>query len=280
MLVKAEGVDFGRLAGGVLARAREKLDTDLDAVGDAAVSNAVKAVALANELLGKERPGAIIGFLPKLAAEEGEGGRKLVRLTICSLEASNNRSAADGSAAPLEQEQVDFSRGGIYVPVDAATAGRRGAASRAQATGDGADGTGVGVATPTELAKTVLGEWLRFAAPALRAAARAAAASRAAGGPAMAAASSASAPGRQRAPFLFTIGPAAVSRAVKALAFVCSDLQKPHLAGSPAFIVVPRFGERCTRDKFNGLEKTTKFVALCLARAGAGRGAAGPKRPP
>eukprot|EP00928_Gymnodinium_smaydae_P027169 TRINITY_DN21092_c0_g1_i1.p1 TRINITY_DN21092_c0_g1~~TRINITY_DN21092_c0_g1_i1.p1 ORF type:complete len:297 (+),score=55.64 TRINITY_DN21092_c0_g1_i1:86-976(+) len=55
--VRAEVENFGRLAGGILARMRESEGSGLyylDAAGDAAVSNAAKAIALANALAERE----------------------------------------------------------------------------------------------------------------------------------------------------------------------------------------------------------------------------------
>uniref|UniRef100_A0A7S4QKD5 Uncharacterized protein n=1 Tax=Alexandrium monilatum TaxID=311494 RepID=A0A7S4QKD5_9DINO len=260
MLVKAEVSDFGRLAGGVLARLRAGQPTELDAVGEGAVGSAVKALALANALAGKDSS-ITVAFIPVLTSSDD---KKLVRLTVHSV------------LTPTEKEPPDFSRGGLYVPADAAAVGRRAADSARARNAPGAAAVGAGagnggVATPTELARAVLGEWLRYAAPDLRAATRVAAVARTAGREASASVSSASAPGRQRAPFLLAFGPPALARAVRALAFVCVDLKKEHLAGSPSFVVVPRFGERRKPDRYLGIEKTTKFIALCLAHAKTGR---------
>lgn len=253
MRVKAEVTDFGRLAGGVLARARGGLVTELDAVGEDAVSNAVKAVAIANAFAEQEASQGV-AFVPEMVSEEGS--RKLLRLVV--------------SPRPRGAEKLpgDFSQGGIYVPVDMAAAGARGAQARGGRGGGGEGGDAARrPATPTELARTALGQWLRFAAPELRAAARGAAAGRAAGGAGEAVAKAGDAPGRGRAPFLLTMGAPALSRAAKAMAFVCSDLQSDHLAGAPAAVVVPKLWERCSRDRKTGLEKRSRCVVLCLARA-------------
>jgi len=241
--MRVRGADFNcaRLAGGLRVRAEAELRTELDAVGDEAVSNAVKAVALANKFL-ERGSSASLAFTPALVESGGEGSeaaRKLVRLSICrELIPPARRS----------EEPEGFSHGGIYVSLDAASAG-----SRAR----GGGSAEARVATPTELARTILGQWLRFASPEVRSAARA----RASGAQRNPVA------GRKLAPFVVTMGPSALARAVKALAFVCADLGKEHLSQAPALVVVPRFGERSTRDKFTGVEKTTKLTALCLLRA-------------
>lgn len=272
MLVRAQVADFGRLAGGIYMRSRSELHTDLDAVGDEAISNAVKAIALANEMAVKEQGrNAAIAFVPVLL--DADGGKKMVRLTVCRppTDGTSAASAISGGSSGSQKgvdrdsaKEEDFSRGGIYVPIDAKAAGKRGT-NRRPSDAPGSAEAEPGVATPSALARTVLGEWLRFAAPALRGAMRAAAASRASGSPATAVVGAGAVAGRRRRPFLFTMGPPAVSRAVKALAFAREDLrQKQHLTGSPHFAVVPRFGIRNTRDKYTGLEKSTRFTALCL----------------
>lgn len=248
--------DFGKLAGGVLLECEKSVMMEMDAVGELAISNAVKAVALANTF-NKSLPQGIT-FVPLMTTDEN--GSKLLRLIV-------HRRAADTGDPPK-----DFSQGGIYVPVDAKTAGRRGRGSTAAQTKDTkadaeAGAASIKVATPTDLAKTVLGQWTRFAAPELRAAARAAAMDRARGGPGTATASAADVPRRGEVPFLLTMGPPALCRAVKALAFVCADLHKDaeHLVGIPALTVVPQFWEKQTVDRRTEEEKTQRAVVLWLA---------------
>lgn len=237
MRVKSKVSNFGRLAGGVLANSRVGTSTDLDAVGEAAVSNAVKAIALANEFAKAESsPG--LAFSPQMVTDE-ETGSKLMRLAVL-------RRSADAEAPPK-----DFSAGGIYVPVDSSTAGSRGASGAAE-----------GISTPSGLSRAVLGEWMRFAAPELRLERRAAAA-----GVQLGDASSLPDARRQSSPFLLTVGPPALSRAVKALAFVCADVQKDHLLGCPPLCAVPCFWERSTPDRVTGIEKKTNAVVLWLTHA-------------
>lgn len=78
---------------------------------------------------------------------------------------------------------------------------------------------------------------MRFAAPELREASRAAA--RHEGAVAV------SQKGMRRSPpFLLTMGAPSIGLAVKSLAFVAKDLTKEHLAGVPPLLVVPKFWER------------------------------------
>lgn len=255
MRVKADVTNFGALAGGVLAHVRSSgHPVELDAVGESAISNAVKAVALANEFAGQEGS-ASMAFEPRMVVDEA--GRKLLRLSV--------------QARPRQAEAppTDFSAGGIYVPVDAKSAGQRAGGGVAGAKDVGAAATAsLAWGTPAGLARTAMGEWMRFAAPELRAAGRAAAMQRAMGtGPGVASFSADEAPRRDKAPFLLTMGPPALARAAKALAFVCGDLQKDHVIGVPMLVVVPRFWARKSVEKRTGQEKTTQTVVLWLTHA-------------
>eukprot|EP00401_Gymnodinium_catenatum_P077690 CAMPEP_0117460016 /NCGR_PEP_ID=MMETSP0784-20121206/1780_1 /TAXON_ID=39447 /ORGANISM="" /LENGTH=339 /DNA_ID=CAMNT_0005253655 /DNA_START=64 /DNA_END=1080 /DNA_ORIENTATION=- len=204
MRVKAEVSDFSRLSGGVLARARRRLRTDLDAVGDGAVNSAVKVLALAN-VFAEQEFSTGVGFLPELTVDgDHAGGNKLVRLVV--------------QARPTATHALDdFSSGGIFVPVDSSAIGSRGQGGRTREGRGGEEAGGAReragatrAATPTELARTVLGQWLLFAAPELRAAARAAAKDRAMGGAGVAASKAdAPTPRRAKAPFLIAMGPPA-----------------------------------------------------------------------
>jgi len=275
-----------RLAEGVLRRAHSHLETSMDAVGVASVSNAVKALALANAFAARGAPAGEaadgVAFLPAMAVrtmEDGDGsndGTKLLRLSVMRWSV----------AAP---ENVDFSHGGIYVPVDGEASGRGGRAAAASDSASGsvnASGKGKGehgvtaparqqarvmaqtVSTPTALAEVVLGHWLRFVSPELHHAVRAAAARHAAGREDVAVvATDKTVKGRQRPPFLCTMGPLALGRAVKALAFAHGDLCKEdRLRGVPPFVVVPRFWENRRVDRYTGKERTSKLVILCLAQ--------------
>ncbi|CAK0804251.1 unnamed protein product, partial [Prorocentrum cordatum] len=175
MRVRAQGVDFGRLAGGVLAQARAQLGTDVDAAGDLAVSNAVKALALAN-LFAKQESSHGVVFVPLLVVGDGgvegaaAGERKLVRLSVSPRRL---HSAAGAGAVAYPEDGEDWSQGGIYVPADAAAAGRGGGAADragpATSSGRGTEEAAAGSpAAPSRLARTVVGEWLRHAAPELR----------------------------------------------------------------------------------------------------------------
>lgn len=251
MRVKTEVADFGKLAGGVLVRARGGQCTELDAVGDVAASNAVKAITIANSFAAQEGS-AGVAFMPEMATDQG--GTKILRFIVSPRPAG------------AEDLPTDFSRGGIFVPVGA-KAGQGGNAASSGAGTAAENATVATVNTPTQLARTVMGQWLRFAAPELRASRRSAAAARAAeGGDAQARASSVATSRRDDAPFLVTMGPPALSRAVKALAFVCNDLHQEHLAGTPPFLVVPRFWQQRKKNPVTGKDKTSSAVVLWLAR--------------
>lgn len=266
MRVKGDGANLGRLAGGILARARERLVTDLDAVGDNSVSNAVKALAMANAFAQQEGSLAGVAFRPTMALD-ASGTTRLMRLEVFP------RQHGEGEA------DEDFTRGGIYVPVSSATASRRGRrrqpddSSSPEKSSPSEDldddvATPPSVATPTELARTVLGHWVRFVAPEVRYAARPTTAPR----PARPRDGSVGEVryGRKRAPFLITMGPPAVSRAVKGLAFAFGDLGKEDRFSAVApFVVVPRFTQRTKTDKYNGEETVTRLIALCMVRASA-----------
>jgi len=266
MRVKGDGAKLGRLAGGILARAREHLGTDLDAVGDNSVSNAVKALAMANAFAQQEGSLKGVAFRPTMALD-ASGTTRFVRLEVFPREHDDGESSED------------FARGGIYVPVSSGTATRRGRirqpedqsslpekSSSSQDLED--DAPPPSVATPTELARTVLGHWVRFVAPEVKFAARPAETQRAArhGD----ASSGEVRYGRKRAPFLITMGPPAVSRAVKGLAFAAGDLGKEARFSAVApFLVVPRFTQRTKTDKYNGEETVTRLLVLCMVRASA-----------
>eukprot|EP00928_Gymnodinium_smaydae_P027171 TRINITY_DN21092_c0_g1_i3.p2 TRINITY_DN21092_c0_g1~~TRINITY_DN21092_c0_g1_i3.p2 ORF type:complete len:210 (+),score=41.11 TRINITY_DN21092_c0_g1_i3:658-1287(+) len=195
--------------------------------------------------------------------DDGSPGAETRKLVEFQLFPRPEKTAARGSEPP------NFDHGGIYVAADTGRPARiRGGPAKDAADASGDDGaspsarTAPHLGTPTELARAVLGEWTRFAAPALRRAVRHAAAAAAAGETAEA--TSGAVRGRAKAPFLVAMGPKAVSRAVKALAFVSGDLQKEHLEGVPPFVVVPRFWERRKEDKISGKEKTSRLLVLCL----------------
>eukprot|EP00933_Yihiella_yeosuensis_P028684 TRINITY_DN22504_c0_g1_i1.p2 TRINITY_DN22504_c0_g1~~TRINITY_DN22504_c0_g1_i1.p2 ORF type:complete len:159 (-),score=33.46 TRINITY_DN22504_c0_g1_i1:515-991(-) len=95
MRVKAEGTNFGRLAGGLLARATSQQQTDVDALGDAAISNAVKAIALANSFAQQQESAFCLGFVPEMITEQAEDGnasRKLLRLSVHGHKARSKSS--------------------------------------------------------------------------------------------------------------------------------------------------------------------------------------------
>ena len=104
LCLKADGVRFGRLAGGILASAQRE-PAVLDAVGSKAIANAAKALALANAL-----PKAVplrLAFEPQMwQATEGSEGSQGARKG-CSLVVHAQSSEA--------QEPESFSRGGIFV---------------------------------------------------------------------------------------------------------------------------------------------------------------------
>lgn len=122
-----------------------------------------------------------------------------------------------------------------------------------------------------------MGYWMRFAAPDLWTAMRTSAAAERAGqsGEALARSSAA----QRQPPFLVTMGAPALSRSVKALAFVFSDLQQAsedplrgpsdeeRFAGAPSFCIVPRFWQREAEDAKTGKPKIKRMVVLCLRPA-------------
>lgn len=250
MLVRAEGVNFGKLASGILHRVSDDLSTDVDAMGDASVANAAKATALANAFGSKEAPThPVVGFVPRLLEREGE--LKLARLELRAI-----------PRHPLP----DFSQGGIYVPT--ARGGAFGAEASDLARARGPEGSRARAMadaylpqkadTPTELARAVMSRWLRATEPPKRRA------------------KAEVAPTSGQNLFLLTRGQAALARAVRALAFVCADLQKPRLveAGAPRLVVEPRLWatERPSEPgRPAGAQPwRSRFVVLVLRRADAG----------
>ncbi|CAJ1338998.1 unnamed protein product [Effrenium voratum] len=245
MKVKANVADFGRLAGGVLQHALRDGTASVDAAGSMALGNAAKAVALANAMAERQAASQRLAFEPLMVTSEDASGedRKLLRLLV-------------RARTPLAgEEPPDFSRGGIFVE------------SRKEAEKQ---------VSPTSLSRTVLGQWMRFAAPEMRQAAREAARS---GGQAAAVRTV----GKQTPPFLLTMGPSSTSLAVKSLAFVCKDVKKDHLAGVPPLLVVPKLWQRQARGKISGelqpcawqvklkhddKEKVSKMLVLYLVSAG------------
>ncbi|CAJ1458230.1 unnamed protein product [Effrenium voratum] len=258
MKVKANVADFGRLAGGILQHALRDGTASVDAAGSIALGNATKAVALANAMAERQAASQRLAFEPLMVTSEDASGedRKLLRLLV-------------RARTPLAgEEPPDFSRGGIFVE------------SRKEAEKQ---------VSPTSLSRTVLGQWMRFAAPEMRQAAREAARS---GGQAAAVRTV----GKQTPPFLLTMGPSSTSLAVKSLAFVCKDVKKElkrlrvwlhasqdHLAGVPPLLVVPKLWQRQARGKISGelqpcawqvklkhddKEKVSKMLVLYLVSAG------------
>eukprot|EP00439_Symbiodinium_sp_Y106_P026852 s5814_g3.t1 len=230
---KAEVGNFGRLAGGILAAAMRET-TYVDAVGMLSLSNAAKAVALANSMAESQAASKHLAFQPELVSEqENDVERRLCRLVVTAR-------------TPQKDEEVrDFSKGGIFVPQSSLD---EGSATRT---------------TPTSLARTVLGQWMRYTVPDLRQAARSAARAASSGEKAVAAASST--PGRQKPPFLIAMGPPAIAMGVKSLAFVCMDVRKEHLDGVPPVLVVPRLWQRKVKLE-SGKDRISKQLVLCLVR--------------
>ncbi|CAE7204563.1 Ankrd17 [Symbiodinium natans] len=188
------------LAEGVgMSWVQEHKNRDVDGVGTLALSNAAKAVALANSMAEMQAASKHLAFQPQMASEQADDvERRLCRLVVRS------RTPQHG------EEPEDFSKGGLFVPTSSPEA--EGSAKKT---------------TPTSLARTVLGHWMRYTVPDLRQAARAAARAASSGQKAVATASST--PGRQKPPFLVAMGPPSIALGVKSLAFVCADVQKDHL---------------------------------------------------
>ncbi|CAE7237493.1 EHMT1 [Symbiodinium sp. CCMP2592] len=230
---KAEVGNFGRLAGGILAAAMRET-TYVDAVGMLSLSNAAKAVALANSMAENQAASKHLAFQPELLSEEeNDVERRLCRLVVTAR------------TPQKDEEPRDFSKGGIFVPQSSPG---EGSATRT---------------TPTTLARTALGQWMRYTVPDLRQAARSAARAASAGEKAVASASST--PGRQKPPFLIAMGPPAIAMGVKSLAFVCRDVRKEHLDGVPPVLVVPRLWQRKVKLE-SGKDRISKQLVLCLVR--------------
>lgn len=250
-LVRGKDADIGKLGGAILSSVRGSRPVHLDAVGNDAVSNAVKSVAMANRFSDAN----CVCFTPCMetdAAGSHEGGTRFIRLVVTVL---------DG--LPVFNET---SKGGIFVPSSPVKA----AAAQPQA----GHGAAVTAATPTDLSRTLLGEWVRFAAPGVRYAERAAAAARSTGGDPDAAAAAARSEiprtpvGRQREPFVIAVGPPAISRAAKALAFAHGDLCKEkRFVDVPRFLVVANFDEDIRKDRYTGQEKVTRQLVMHLVHA-------------
>lgn len=224
--VKAEVKDFGKLAGTIVAVVKSGRGAEVDAVGDTALSNAVKAVSLAN-IFGQQDGLPGVSFVPQMVAEKLEGEaeeRRFMRLKVQALHGVSPKEAIE-----------NFNHGGIFVN---ASAGKT----------DNSASKPSDPQTPTAIAKTIMGHWLNYSDPGRRAPEGAAATP------------------RRRAPFVVTMSPLALSRAVKALAFVCKDLSAghAHLAGVPPPIVWPRVFER--RGVKNEKEKVEILTALVLVR--------------
>ncbi|CAE8654243.1 unnamed protein product [Polarella glacialis] len=216
MRVQSEDVNFGKLARGLLHRMELQLQTDVDAMGDQAVSNAVKAAALANAFADKDLAQKLQGsptdlldaaaglaFIPRLVSRRSTGQKlldsdeeqeseeellKLVRLSLVPL-ARHGRT-----------ESRDYGQGGIYVPTSPRrSVGEDGAAS----SGDAAAAAEDKVLSPRALARQLLDRWRLFVAS-----------------PDSPSADS------ESEPFLLTRGPAPLARAVRALALARVQLQK------------------------------------------------------
>lgn len=264
MLVQAKGVNFGKLASGILHRVSDGLSTDVDAMGDASLANAAKATALANAFGSKEGSDAlrpVVVFVPRLVEKEGE--LKLARLEVRS--------------AP-RRTLPNFAQGGIYVPTaqgaafgpSDVTMSRGPEGSRARAMADAylpqrAD-------TPTELARAIMSRWLRATELPGRGHERQNRRRK----PQRAGEIGDDSEASQNNPFLLTRGPSSLARAVRALAFVCADLRKPRLvdAGAPQLVVEPRLWEterpRDFDQPIRGQVWRSRFVVLVLQRADEG----------
>lgn len=263
MFVKGEP-NYGKLARGILLRMTQGLSTNLDAMGDASASSAVKAVALAQAFHEKER-GALAGrlvFTPSMVhrPDTGEGPLKVLRLQLALAAPLRPRAAP-----PAPQEARDYSRGGMYVPN--ATGGAFGPDAASQSsTNAGPMGTRqramadtyrpLRADTPTELARAIVSQWRRYAILP-DSAGDAGSSGRNSGST-----GGANAP---REPFLLTRGAPAAGRALRALAFVCSDLRKGHVADTPMPVVAPVFWTSPPRG--GGDAGGQRYVILCLQRA-------------
>lgn len=213
--VRADGVNFGKFASGILLRASQGLSTTVDAMGDLSMNNAVKAMALANAFAAKEDSSSkardcaavSIAFVPRLVERKVDNpGEKNLKLVSCQIVPMSIQSLT------LQQSQ-DFTRGGIYVPAArvSRSEGREGTASPTVN-----DNT-----TPTAVAKRIVNHWrLRFKTEGN---------------------SSSS-----KDPFLLARGSSSVACAVRALCFVCADLQEERLAlqGLPGLVVQPLLWQR------------------------------------
>jgi len=98
--IKAEGVDFPKLAGGILRRCEQGLDTDLEPMGSRSVANAVKALAVAGRYAQERReqsdaqdggPFLRIAFAPVLRYK---GDQRWVQMTVVPLENQDTGSQA------------------------------------------------------------------------------------------------------------------------------------------------------------------------------------------
>eukprot|EP00929_Paragymnodinium_shiwhaense_P080273 TRINITY_DN41853_c0_g1_i1.p1 TRINITY_DN41853_c0_g1~~TRINITY_DN41853_c0_g1_i1.p1 ORF type:complete len:339 (-),score=77.39 TRINITY_DN41853_c0_g1_i1:13-1029(-) len=249
------------IGSGIIGRMRQGLPTEIDAVGDGALSAAVKAIATANFFAEKEASTKRVAFVPVMATDnssnEQEGGTKLMRFFL-----------SDAVELPADEQPEDgFERGGIYVPVrlSEATPGTtmRGRIRRGAGSSYGVDDSGGSVerlATPTELSRTVLGEWVRFAAPRVRFSARAAKAGRE-----LAEFDETKKVGRRRAPFIVTKGPPALARAVRAAAFAAGDIKKEkRFEDVPPFAILPIWQERRRMNTHLQKDTVSQLLIQCL----------------
>lgn len=251
MRVQADSVRFGKLARGLLHRTQDDLDTDVEVMGDVAISNAVKALGLANAFAEKETPPSLgVCFVPSFM--ESYGSEPLRKLSFSILRRPSS----------LRSDCQDFSRGGVYVPTAQHCAfsprsreaveragGPRGTRGRAMAEAY----LPLRADTPTELARVVMKHWLRFSATA-----------------------NTEAP--KRAPFLLTRGPPALARAVRALAIACQDSRKEHNAarGVLPLAVDPILWEQPRRLEADVPDARPRFVVLLFVKStcfDSGRGA-------
>lgn len=241
--VLAEVKSFGRLGGQILACARDGKVAEVEAAGVAAVSNAVKAIALANDMSAKEGSCGV-AFVPELVSDGPS--LKFLRLIV----------------TPRPKEAVlpkTFKTGAIFVPPDLSRAGERGKNSRERMNEKG-------VATPVELSKTIMGYWLRHVAPNYRMAIVAAKANKASGG--KGSATVVEMEPRVEPPFVLPMGADAIARAVKACSIVCENLTGDEYLNvvSPA-VVIPIFWEKSSIDRHTNKAKVSKYTVLCLTRA-------------
>eukprot|EP00929_Paragymnodinium_shiwhaense_P098601 TRINITY_DN60087_c0_g1_i1.p1 TRINITY_DN60087_c0_g1~~TRINITY_DN60087_c0_g1_i1.p1 ORF type:complete len:317 (-),score=35.70 TRINITY_DN60087_c0_g1_i1:226-1176(-) len=247
MKVQSRDVNFGKLAAGILLRAEGQLATDLDACGTEAASNAIKAVALANAFAAKDGHNVRVAFVPRMVREKGSLSNDQIKFLRLLLR----------YRTPIQGDELDLSKGGIYVPTAAFGAygvDANEAAFKARVGLRGSPEREISDAyvprradTPFELSQKVMSRWLRYT-------------------------STASSPSDAKAvtsPFLVTQHPLALARAAKALAFVCSDLAEERLRKqAPGLVVEATFWTKPRNpvdQNSNGSGATgTKCVVLRL----------------